>query len=252
MMEEKFMGIDIVYDNNLNYKYIQFYKKLIVEVFNEMNFEPEKDGYMLVKRIELYSEKDEKFGKYEAVFFHTIRKIIIHINIDEKDEEINFKELLFHELTHAIFEFNIYYKELRNYEYLNYEYQLSFINEYNAYKKTYDYFTKKYGDEYIENLKNHFYYIHDELNNFKYIESDNENKDYLMNLLGDRFSLSVIFFELEEYNKYPSLLLSGYEIKMVAFLQCYQDISNQNRVLLVKEYIDNLIQYYKVHIWRIK
>ncbi|GAA0768691.1 hypothetical protein GCM10008908_09340 [Clostridium subterminale] len=251
-MEEKFMGIDIIYDKNLNYEDIQFYKKLIIETFNEMNFEPKIDGYSLVRKIELCCEKDKRLGSYEAVFRRIVGSIIIHVNIHEEDEKVNFKELLFHELTHAIFEFNIFYKELRNYEYLNYEYPLSFINEYNTYKKTYNYFIKELGEEYAKRLKNHFNDIHDELNNFKYIENNNENKDYLMNLLGNRFSLSVIFFELEEYSKYPSLLLSGYEIKMVAFLQCYQDISSQNRVLLVKEYIDNLIQYYKVHIWKIK
>lgn len=135
-------GTKIIYDEKLSELDKRYYYNLICECV-EMLDVSELKIYTLI--INLCTEKDEDWKDYEGIFYHHSSEIKIYVNPELKNEEqdIFFKEVLYHEIQHGVFRMKMI---LNNncFMYFNRNFSIECIDEFYAYYNTYYKFLEKY------------------------------------------------------------------------------------------------------------
>lgn len=146
--------IKVVYCDDIKESIRGTYFNIIKDVLECVNKNENESVEKLINRIELHTEEEKEWKGFGGYYVHFLRIIKIKVDKEKIDNDVEFslRELLYHEVMHALFEWrmiknnNIYLYEQRS---LGIEY----INEYLAYYNGYKYISKYYEEEFQEKIK---------------------------------------------------------------------------------------------------
>lgn len=239
-------GIKILYSEKLNndqeQEYLNIIKSVLSDIQEHKDIVIDSNILMIIRMIDAQDWKDDK---YNGIFYHS--SLIIEVKIDKnkerKRELLNFREVLYHELNHVIFQHNMFINN-NKYIYNKQSEGIVYINEYLAYYNTYKYMLtyaknvykmclfKEYKEECREDIKS----ICD-----KYKNKEDGNKvsssdlKKLINSVARKIALKE--FNLIKYQPVLSIEICESELP--------KDINFKNISKMIGKYDENVKKYIK-------